>query len=124
MAPVAGVSAHVVRGVMNPTLATAFVSSPSAGTDAPIKIMWGTQDTGLRAVCFNAANTSLPRAASDDWPRIMGVGFELPGSGSGFSLLGPLDNEWELVEGWKVPIADRGTVTLDFAIVARVNPAD
>ena len=108
---------------MNPTLATAFVSSPSAGTDAPIKIMWGTQDTRLRVVCFNAANTSIPRADDADWPRVMAVGFELPGRPSGFSLLEPLDDEWELVEGRTVAIAGRGTVALDFAIVARANPA-
>ena len=123
VASVAGVSAHVVRGVINPTRATAFVSSPSGGTDAPIKIGWGTQDTGLRVACFYAANTSIPRADDADWPRIMGVGFELPGRLKGFSLLEPLDNEWELVEGRTVAIAGRGTVALDFAIVARVNPA-
>ena len=123
VASVAGVSAHVVRGILNPTLATAFVSSPSAGTDAPIKIVWGTQDTGLRVVCFSAANTSIPRAAAADWPRVMAVGFELPGEASGFSLLQPLDDEWEIVEGRTVSIAGRGTVALDFAIVARVNPA-
>jgi RNA polymerase sigma factor (TIGR02999 family) len=42
---------------------------------------------------------------------------------SGFSLLEPLNDEWELVQGGTVAIADRGTVALDFAIVARVNPA-
>ena len=123
VASVAGVSAHVVRGVMNPTFATAFVSSPTAGTDAPIKIMWGTRDTGLRVACFFAANTSMPRADDADWPRVMAVGFELPGTPSGFSLLEPLNDEWELVQGGTVAIADRGTVALDFAIVARVNPA-
>jgi hypothetical protein len=123
MASVAGVSAHVVRGVVNPTFTTAFVSSPSGATDAPIKIMWGTRDTRLRVVCFYAANTSMPRADDADWPRVMGVGFELPEKPSGFSLLEPLDDAWELVEGSTVAIAGRGTVALDFAIVARVNPA-
>lgn len=122
-ASAAGVSAHVVRGVVNPTLATAFVSSPSAGTDAPIKIMWSAQDTGLRVVCFSAANTSIPRADDADWPRVIAVGFELPGRPSGFALLQPLDGDWELVEGRTVAIADRGTVAVDVAIVARVNPA-
>ena len=107
---------------MNPTLATAFVSSPSAREDAPIKIVWGAQDTRLQVVCFHAANTSSPRADAADWPRVMGVGFELPGSASGFSLLQPLDDRWELVEGGTVSIDGRGTVALDFAIVARVNP--
>jgi hypothetical protein len=118
-----GLSAHIVRGVVNPALATAFVSSPSAGTDAPIKIMWSGRDTGLRVVCFSAANTSLPRADDADSPRIIAVGFELPGSPSGFSLVEPRNDQWELVEGRTLEIADRGTVTLDFVIVARVNPA-
>ena len=108
---------------MNPTLATAFVSSLAAGTDAPIKIMWCPQDTGLRVVCFYAANTSIPRAADADWPRVMAVGFELPGRASGFSLVQPLDDEWELLEDRRVSIDGRGTVALDFAIVARANPA-
>ena len=123
LASVAGVSAHVVRGVVNPTIATAFVSSPSAGADAPIKIMWGARDTGLRVVCFYAANTSIPRADDARWPRVMGVGFELPGRPTGFALLEPLDDEWELVEGSTVALAGHGTVALDFAIIARVNPA-
>jgi hypothetical protein len=122
LASVAGMSAHVVRGVGNPTAATAFVSSPSAGADAPIKIMWGARDTGLRVVCFYAANTSIPRVADAQWPRVMGVGFELPGRPAGFSLVEPLDDEWELVEARTVTIAGHGTVALDFAIIARVNP--
>ena len=123
MASMAGVSAHIVRGVVNPTLATAFVSSPSGGLDAPIKIVWGAQDTRLRVVCFNVANTSLPRADDADWPRVTAVGFELPGAPSGFALLTPLDGEWELVEGRTAAIPGHEAVTLDFALVARVNPA-
>ena len=123
VASVAGVSAHVVRGVINPTLATAFVSSPSGGTDAPIKMMWGTHDTGVRVACFFAANTSIPRVDDADWPRVTAVGFELAGRPSGFALVEPLDDKWELVEGLNVAISGRGTVALDFAIVARVNPA-
>lgn len=122
LASMAGVSAHVVRSVMNPTFATAFVSSPSGGTDAPVKIMWGAHDTGLRVICFYTANTSVPRADDADSPRVTAVGFELPQKRSGFSLLQPLDHEWELVEDRNVSIEGRGTVALDFAIVARVNP--
>jgi hypothetical protein len=123
IASAAGVSAHIVRGIRNPTLATAFVSSPVAGADLPIKVMWGTQDTGLRIVCFYVANTSPARADAPDWPRITAVGFELPGSPSGFSLLEPLNGEWDLIEGRTAAIPNDGTVTLDVAIVARVNPA-
>jgi len=122
VASITGVSAHIVRGVINRTLATAFVSSPSATQDLPIRIMWGTQDTGLRVACFSAANTSPPRGDDPDWPRVTGVGFELPGSPSGFALLEPLDGEWELAEGVQAQIPGHDTVTLDVAIVARVNP--
>ena len=123
LASIAGVSAHVVRGVINPTLATAFVSSPSGGLDAPVRLTWGTHDTGLRVACFFAANTSVPRPDDADWPRVTSVGFELPGSSAGFSLVEPLDGKWELVEGRKTAIPGHGTVALDVAIVARVNRA-
>ena len=83
----------------------------------------GSQDTGLRVVCFNAANTSLPRADDADWPRVTAVGFELPGRPSGFALVEPLDEKWELVEGIRVAISGRGTVAVDFAIVARPDLA-
>jgi len=129
IASIAGVSAHIVRGVIYPALATAFVSSLTATQDAPVKIMWvnqatqGTVDTGLRVVCFYAANTSPARADDADWPRVTAVGFELPGAPSGFSLLEPLDGEWELVEGGEAAIPGHGTVALDFALRAHVNPA-
>jgi hypothetical protein len=121
-ASVTAVSAHVVRGLASPQLATAFVSSPSTGTDVPIRILWGASDTRLRVICFFAANTSLPRVDRPGWPRVTAVGFELPGTLSGFSLVSPLDGEWELVEGERASLPDRGSVTLDFAIQAQVNP--
>jgi hypothetical protein len=123
-ASAAHLSAHFVKG-LGPTGSTsAFVSSPTAGTDAPIAINWGAPgvDTGLRITCFFVANTSLPRADRPEWPRVTGVGFELPGSPSGFALLDPLDGDWSLVEGVKSALPDHGTVTLDFAIVAGTNP--
>ena len=46
----------------------------------------------------------------------------LPGAPSGFALLEPLDGEWELAEGIRAEIPGHDTVTLDVAIVARVNP--
>lgn len=122
LASLASVSAHFVKGLGSPELATAFVSSPSAGTDAPVRVAWGTQDTGLRVACFNVANTSPERADRPGWPRVTGVGFELPGQVSGFSLVAPLDGDWELVEGTRAFLPDHGTVALDLAIVARVNP--
>lgn len=120
-ATAAHLSAHGVVGVVSPTLATAFVSSPSVGTDKPIKVLWDSIDTGLRVACFNAANTSTPRLDQAGWPRVTAVGFELPGRPSGFSLIEPLDDEWELVEGEAVEIPNRGRVVLDFAIVTRAN---
>jgi len=73
-------------------------------------------------VCFYVANTSLPRADRPGWPRITGVGFELPGTLSGFSLLTPLDGDWELVEDVHASLPGHGEVTLDFALVAPANP--
>jgi hypothetical protein len=115
------VSAHVVRGLTFPTLAVAFVSSPSAAEDAPIKVLWGSEDTGVRVACFYTANTS-PRSADPLWPRITAIGFELPGALSGFSLMAPLNGEWELLEGANAVLPGRGGVMVDFALVARVTP--
>ena len=116
----ATVSAHVVRGLTFPTLAVAFVSSPSATEDAPIKVLWGAADTGLRVACFNTANTS-PLSADPQWPRITAIGFELPGALSGFSLMAPLNGGWELVEGANAILPGRGGVMVDFALVATEN---
>jgi hypothetical protein len=118
----AAVSAHVVTGVLYPSLATAFVSSPSATQDTPIKILWGATDTGVRVVCFNVANTSPARADDPDWPRVTAVGFELPGRPTGFTLLEP-HSGWSLVEGTPADIPGNALVSLDLAIVAPVNPA-
>jgi hypothetical protein len=122
LASLAGVSAHVVRGLASPNLVTAFVSSPTAGTDAPVRLVWGPQDTGLRVVCFNAANTSASRADRPGWPRITAVGFELPGTLSGFALVAPLNGDWELVEDAEAALPGRGHVSLDFALMAHINP--
>lgn len=113
-----GVSAHTVRGLTFPANATAFVSSPSAGNDAPVALAWPGQDTGLRVICFNVANSSPALGARPDWPRVFGVGFELPGTPSGFTLVAPSNGAWELVEGARLPLG-AASVGLDFAIVAR-----
>ncbi len=113
-----GVSAHVVRGLAFPAFATAFVSSPSAGIDAPVPIVWGAQDTGLRVACFFVANSSPPLAGLPAHPRVTGVGFELPGSPAGFALVSPRDGSWTLLEGEALPVAGHGAVALDFALVA------
>ena len=118
----AAVSAHLVKGLTFPALATAFVSSPTATADAPIPIVWASQDSGLRVVCFNVANTSPERIDRAGWPRITVVGFELPDSRSGFSLVTPLDGGWRLAEGADANVLELDDVTLDFAVVADVNP--
>ena len=112
-------SAHVVRGLLHPTLATAFVSSPSSTLDALIPIAWGTNDTGLRVACVNVANTSSPLADAPQWPRIIAVGFELPGPRAGFSLLTPSESDWQVSNNVRASLVGRGDVTLDFALIAR-----
>jgi hypothetical protein len=118
----AGLSAHVLRGTVSPDLATAFASSPSSGADAVIPVRWGTQDTALGVACFNVANTSAPRADATAWPRVTAVGLELPGTPSGFSLLAPLGEGWELVEQVPVSVPGRGPIVVDVALVLPVNP--
>jgi len=118
-ASTANMSAHVVRGLDAPALATAFVSSPTSAADAPIAIKWGAADSTLRVVCYSVANTSPDRMEQPGWPRITMAGFELPGDGSGFSLVEPLDGRWELVEGVRVRVSEHDVVTLDFAVTAR-----
>jgi hypothetical protein len=118
-----GLSAHVIKSVDLGDRVTAFVSSPNPGsTDEPIRIAWAPTETGLKIACFYVANTSSPDPANPDWPRITSVGFELPGSPSGFALVAPLDGDWQLVEHLEKSLGSSGVVTLDFAIVARVNP--
>lgn len=116
------VSAHSVKGLRSPGSVGAFVSSPTGTSDPLIPILWGTEDTGLKVACFNVANTSLSNPDRPGWPRITGVGFELPGSLSGFTLLAPLNDDWTLVEASTASLPDHGSVDLDFAIVANVNP--
>ena len=121
---VATLSAHRVKSLDPAGAATAFVSSPSAGSDAPIAIKWGTQasgDSGVRVICFHVANSSPERTDRPGWPRVTGAGFELPGARTGFALLEPLDGNWELVEGARAILNDT-EVTLDVAVVARTNP--
>jgi hypothetical protein len=117
------VSAHPVRGVTDPS-STAFVGSPTAGSDLPVPIAWGVApnrfDSGLSVACFHVANTTI-RPTGSEWPRLTAVGFELPGSRSGFKLLSPHGQGWEVMEN--IPVATpRGTFTADFALVAPVNP--
>jgi len=126
LAALAAVSAHTVRGLQSNALATAFVSSPSAGGDPLIALLWRngttTLDTGLRVACFYVANTSPERADRPGWPRVTAVGFELPGSPEGFALVEPLNGDWEVVENVAAALPGHDAVTLDVAIRARINP--
>jgi hypothetical protein len=124
IASVASISAHMIKGLAAPDAATAFVASPSSGTDPLIPIVFGTAETGrtgLSVACFLVANTSPERTDRPGWPRVTGAGFELPGTLSGFALMEPLDGDWALIEGTRVTL-DGTEVTLDFAVVARPNP--
>jgi hypothetical protein len=117
------VSAHTVRGLTEPS-STAFVGSPTAGSDLPVPIAWGTLptrfDSGLSVACFLVSNTTL-RPEGSEWPRLTAFGFELPGTRSGFTLLSPQGEGWEVMENLDVA-TPRGTFTVDFALVAPVNP--
>lgn len=116
---IANVTAHVVRGILYPTQATAFVSSPSAADDAPIPIRWGTADPGLRVACFNVANTAAALPGSPGFPRLTAIGFELPGVRAGFSLLTPSPDDWRVAGNAPASLLGRGTVTLDVVLLAR-----
>jgi len=122
------ISAHTVRSVSSSPV-KAFVSSPTAANDAPVAIQWvnpsstppTTYDTGLRLVCFFVANPSQADPARPEWPRITSVGFELPGAPTGFALVDPVGDEWQLQENVPAKLSGQD-VTLDFTIVAGVNP--
>jgi len=127
LASLTAISAHTVRSVSSSPV-KAFVSSPTSGNDSPVAIQWlnpstppTTFDTGLRVACFFVANPSLPDPARPDWPRITSVGFELPGTPSGFALVDPVDGNWQLRENVPTTLAGQD-ITLDFTIVAGVNP--
>jgi hypothetical protein len=111
-------SGHVVRGILYPTQATAFVSSPSAGDDSPIAVRWGSDDSGLRVACFHVANTSPTQPASPGYPRVTAVGLELAGARSGFTLL-TADAEWQVLSNVPASLLGRGVVTLDVVLLAR-----
>lgn len=115
---VAALSGHIVRGILYPGQATAFVSSPTAADDLPIAIRWGVDDTGLRIACFNVANTSPVLASAPGFPRITAIGFELPGAPAGFSVVGG-NGDWQVTGSVPASLLGRGNVTLDVVMVAR-----
>ncbi|HVF31152.1 MAG TPA: hypothetical protein VNA22_09280 [Pyrinomonadaceae bacterium] len=85
--PVSQVYGHTVRGIENPTLATARITSPNATvTDLPIPIY----NTGVSVACFRVRNTSPYDAV------ITAVGFDLPGDNGDFSLVLPTSSIFHL----------------------------
>lgn len=109
--------AHTIRGVNNPTLAVARLSSPTSSVDRPIPL-----GGDLALACFNVQNRS-PYAA-----RITAVGFDLPGDFTGFALVSPVGAEFEL-ENEVGQVPGFPNLTLDFAVLtgktfASGKPAD
>lgn len=99
--------AHTYLGLEQPALVRARVQSPNAAvTDLPIPI----PGTGLSIVCFKVRNTS------PDDSRITAIGFDLPGSPTGFTLVSPTDGEFHLIEQTS-QVPQLPDVTLDFALV-------
>jgi hypothetical protein len=96
---------HTIRGVSNPTLAVARLSSPTSSVDRP-------QPLGgdLALACFNVQNRSPFDA------RITAVGLDLPGELTGFALVSPvgagfdLENEVGQIPGFPL-------MSLDFALL-------
>jgi hypothetical protein len=109
--------AHTIRGVNNPTLAVARLSSPTTAVDRPIPL-----GGNLALACFNVQNRS-PYGA-----RITAIGLDLPGDNTGFALVSPVGLGFELEnEVGQIPEFPR--LTLDFGILsgrtfASGNPAD
>ena len=109
--------AHTIRGVSNPTLAVARLSSPTSSLDRP-------QPLGgdLALACFNVQNRSPFDA------RITAVGLDLPGDLAGFALVSPVGAGFEL-ENEVGQIPRFPMVSLDFALLtgrtfASGNPRD
>jgi hypothetical protein len=113
-----GVSrAHTIRGVSNPTLAVARLSSPTSSVDRPQPL-----GGNLALACFNIQNRSPFDA------RITAVGLDLPGDLSGFALVSPVGAGFEL-ENEVGQVPEFPLATLDFALLtgrtfASGNPRD
>ena len=99
--------AHNYYSLEGLTAVSARVQSPNATTtDLPIRI----PGTDLSIMCFKVRNTT------PDDSRITAIGFDLPGSPTGFTLLSPTDGRFQLIEqASQVP--QLPDVTLDFALV-------
>ena len=99
--------AHNYVGLIQPTLTRARVQSPNANVvDLPQPIV----GTNLSIVCFKVRNTSLVDS------RITAMGFALPGTLTGFTLISPPDSDFHLIEQVS-NVPELRDETLDFALV-------
>jgi hypothetical protein len=99
--------AHTYVGSAHPSLARARVESPNASqVDMPEPI----PGTNLSIVCFKVRNTSPFDA------RITSIGFDLPGTPTGFTLIESGGFDFELIEQVS-NVPEVPDVTLDFALV-------
>jgi hypothetical protein len=100
-------SAHNYVGLELPALARARVQSPNAViVDMPQPIA----GTDLSVVCFKVRNTSPYDS------RITAIGFDLPGTLTGFTLIVPPDGDFHLIEQVS-NVPQLPDATLDFALV-------
>jgi hypothetical protein len=98
---------HNFVGLNDSTLVRARVQSPNASTaDFPMAI----EGTSLSIVCLKVRNTSPFDS------RITAIGFDLPDSLTGFSLVSPTDSGFQLIEQVS-NVPELPDVTLDFALV-------
>ena len=109
IAAVAGavVQAHTYVGIGDAVNARARVQSPNASTvDFPIPI----PGTNLSVVCFKVRNTSPFDS------RITAIGFDVPGTATGYTLVSPTDTPFHLIEQVS-NVPELPETTLDFALV-------
>jgi hypothetical protein len=99
--------AHTYIGWLDPVNARARVQSPNANVaDFPVPI----PDTNLSVVCFKVRNTSPFDS------RITAIGFDVPGSETGYSLIAPADSGFQLIEQ-VANVPELHDTVLDFALV-------
>jgi hypothetical protein len=101
------VHAHNYVGIVDAVNARARVQSPNASTvDLPIPI----PGTNLSIVCFKVRNTSPFDS------RITAIGFDVPGTTTGYTLVSPTDTPFHVIEQVS-NIPELPDTTLDFALV-------
>jgi hypothetical protein len=101
------VQAHTFIGILDPTSARARVQSPNGSVvDLPVPI----PGTDLSVVCVRVRN------ASPFDSRITAIGFDVPGSATGYTLISPTDSGFHLIEQVS-NIPELHDTTLDFALV-------